>query len=183
VGCEFPVRRPEQIIRQGRLLLFLVRARRPGSGSPVICCARATSHSVAQLNGVIAIKLPHRPAGGLSDYVAALAALSRRFPAGHHRWAIALSRAYGRRYGCTCRVALANCALFTVRAKIWIGPPPPPPPPPTCGAAKVMLSAVSPSCRGETERTVCVVSPCLSHDNSTRLPACAGDVRDIFAVT
>src|SRR5262245_48937074 len=46
-----------------------------------------------------------------------------------------------------------------------------------------MLGAISPAGRLDTERTVCAKSPCLAHDNSTWVPAGAGDVRDMLATT
>src|SRR5262249_22664848 len=44
-----------------------------------------------------------------------------------------------------------------------------------------MLAAISPSWMLDTERTTC--GPCLAHDNSTCVPAVAGDVRDTLATT
>src|SRR5262249_18049963 len=46
-----------------------------------------------------------------------------------------------------------------------------------------MPGAISPAGTLDTERTVCAKSPCLAHDNSTWVPAGAGDVRDMLATT
>jgi hypothetical protein len=102
---------------------------------------------------------------------------SRRWGAARSAWKLAIGRSAARARSLTLEsgerwleIRLGGgrhedqpLALFTVLAKIWIAPPPPPPPPPTWGAIKLMFDAVSPSSTLDTERTVCVVSPCLAH--------------------